>query len=296
MALSSKPGWRTKGLKAAAALANLDVTIPPQPFISPDIIDFIEKNGEGTTQTPNKHGSTIAWLAHLELLAHIVMAGFSTALIIEDDVDWDVRITTQMPRISDAMRELLNTPDTGTNLSPYGTGWDVLWIGHCGEKADSVTFVDYADDTRPTTEQFRGFSKKLWMDQIPEGYRRIQPAVQPICTFAYAVTAASAQKVLELLGSGKDEAFDVGLQHQCTSKKLRCFTVVPQVMQHYEPAEGSGYVSELNAKSGFGTSPSDDVLAKTMGSTGNVVQSARCKALYNAQCLSPGTSIDYWGY
>jgi GR25 family glycosyltransferase involved in LPS biosynthesis len=294
LALSRRPSWRTNGLKAAADLTKLDVSIPPQPYISPDITNFFEKNGEGTTSIPSKHGSTIAWLAHLDLLKHVVMAGLSTALILEDDVDWDVRIATQMQRLSDSVRKLLNAPEVDS--TPYGTDWDVLWIGHCGEKADGAHYVEYRDDSRVTTEGFRGFSKKLWMDQIPEGHRRLQPAVQPICTFAYAVTAASAQKLLQLLGSGKDEAYDVGLQHQCTAGHLRCFTVVPQVMQHYEPAEGSGYISNINEESGFGKSASDNLLEKTMGRTGNVVQSARCKALFGAQCLAPGTSPDYWGY
>jgi hypothetical protein len=236
----------------------------------------------------------IAWLAHIDLLKHVVMAGFATALILEDDVDWDVRITTQMQLMSNSVRKLMKVPDTDS--TPYGTDWDVIWIGHCGEKADSPEYLDYRDDSRVTTEGFHGFSKKMWMDQIPEGHRRLQAAVQPICTFAYAVTAASAQKILQTLGSGKDEAYDVGLQHQCSLGHLRCFTIVPQIMQHYEPAEGIGYISNINEESGFGKSASDDVLGKAMGMTSNVVQSARCKALFNAQCLSPGTAPDYWGY
>jgi hypothetical protein len=222
------------------------------------------------------------------------MSGFSTALILEDDIDFDLRVATQMQLMSKGVRELLKIPDT--DLTPYGTDWDVIWIGHCGERAQGPGYLDYRDDSRVTTEGFHGFSKKLWMDEVPEYHRRIQPAVQPICTFAYAVTAASAQKILQVLGSGKDEAYDVGLQHQCTTGHLRCFTIVPQVMQQYEPAEGTGYITNINEESGFGKSASDEAIETVMGTTSNVVQSARCKALFDTTCLSAGTAPDYWGY
>jgi hypothetical protein len=176
--------------------------------------------------------------------------------------------------------------------------WDVLWLGHCGERAQTgdASYIDYHDSTRPTTDQFSGFSKKLWMDEVPDGHRRLQAATQPICTFAYAVTNAGAKRVLELLSNGMDEAYDVGLQDQCRQGDLRCFTVVPQLMQHYEPPAELGYVSIINEESGGGQSSSDEVLEREMGSTGNVVHSARCKALFDAQCLASGTSPDYWGY
>lgn len=47
---------------------------PLQPHISPDIADFFEKNGDGASVTLRKHGSTLAWLAHLDLLKHVVMS------------------------------------------------------------------------------------------------------------------------------------------------------------------------------------------------------------------------------
>jgi hypothetical protein len=281
LAPSRGPGWKTSSLKAATDLTKLDISILIQPHISPDIANFFERNGDGTSVTPRKHGSTLAWLAHLDLLKYVVVSGFSTALIVEDGVDWDVLIAMQMRRLSGSARELLKVPDM--DPTPYGTDWDVIWIGHCGEKAEGSEHLDNRDDSRVTTECFHGFSKKLWMDEIPEGHRRLQAAVQLICTFAYAVTAAGAQNILQALGSGKDEAFSIRLQHQCTNGSLRCYTVVPQVMQHYEPAQGLGYVSNINEESGFRKSSSDEVLGKAMGLTSNVVQSARCKALFNAQ-------------
>lgn len=92
----------------------------------------------------------------------VVETGLNTALIVEDDADWDVRLKTQMPTLARATRgyvqplvhdtsqTLVNVttslgipvlsigelPDTlGPERSPYGDGWDVLWLGHCGTES-----------------------------------------------------------------------------------------------------------------------------------------------------------------
>lgn len=95
-----------------------------------------------------------------------------TALIIEDDVDWDINIHQQMIDFA-ATTRALTQPLYGWSLfsyadpafenptaydgqppdldfdalprtvppkrSPYGDNWDVLWIGHCGAMAPNVS-------------------------------------------------------------------------------------------------------------------------------------------------------------
>lgn len=94
----------------------------------------------------------------------MVEENISSALILEDDADWDVRLKQQLMDIAEGTRLLLGMakqePDfqannlpagghetsaavsdgtTGSpNLatpphSPYGDDWDILWLGHCGE-------------------------------------------------------------------------------------------------------------------------------------------------------------------
>lgn len=94
----------------------------------------------------------------------MVERGVTTALILEDDADWDIRIKTQMRDFARASRTLLqpisNTLDvyldptyprplantdpselsiddqkvSRPSTSPYGdiSRWDILWVGHCG--------------------------------------------------------------------------------------------------------------------------------------------------------------------
>ncbi|KAF2756304.1 hypothetical protein EJ05DRAFT_511985 [Pseudovirgaria hyperparasitica] len=102
--------------------------------------------------------------AHVNTLRLIVENNITTALILEDDADWDIRIKEQMQSFAKASSLLLQPlqgttdqfvdpsyPQPASNerpqnfeigshaierpsTSPYGDidRWDVLWIGHCG--------------------------------------------------------------------------------------------------------------------------------------------------------------------
>ncbi|RYP74246.1 hypothetical protein DL769_004067 [Monosporascus sp. CRB-8-3] len=105
-----------------------------------------------------------SWRAHL----NAIQENLTTALILEDDADWDVRIRDQLrdfalssttltqplvgasgtgTKYADQSfpRPLKDSPATVQELSfgklpattapktsPYGDNWDVIWAGHCG--------------------------------------------------------------------------------------------------------------------------------------------------------------------
>ncbi|KAI0144529.1 hypothetical protein GGR57DRAFT_481772 [Xylariaceae sp. FL1272] len=107
-----------------------------------------------------------AWRGHINAIQEVVRRNLSSALIMEDDGDWDVRIRDQLQNFalaSYALTQPLVNPDedkyaditypTSSNdtimsvpdldfrnlpttvapiNSPYGDEWDVLWLGHCG--------------------------------------------------------------------------------------------------------------------------------------------------------------------
>lgn len=92
-------------------------------------------------------------MAHLDLLKFVITSGQETALIIEDDVDWDVEIKSEMRLVSDNVRAFMGT--AAEDPTPFGTEWDVLWLGHCGGLAMNldgselpVSPLIYADETR----------------------------------------------------------------------------------------------------------------------------------------------------
>ncbi|KID81389.1 glycosyltransferase family 25 protein [Metarhizium guizhouense ARSEF 977] len=106
-----------------------------------------------------------SWRGHMNAIHEVVRRNLSSALIMEDDVDWDVRIREQLHDFAVSIRALTqplrrqpgkyadptyptpvdgspktlpdmnfySLPDTVRPLiSPYGDNWDVLWLGHCG--------------------------------------------------------------------------------------------------------------------------------------------------------------------
>lgn len=292
LVLSRGTSWRTKGLKAAASLTNITIEIPPQPYISPLFTSAFEQAplsiGADDPFKPN-HGSTIAWLAHLDLLKYAYMSKSTTILILEDDIDWDLKIKTQMQLLSDNIRQFFATTPN-YDETPYSNhNWDVLWIGHCGDVAHAeAKHHHYDDNSRITTEGYNGWSKGRWIESIPEAHRRIQHTAFPLRTWAYAVTLEAIPKILKKISSGGDAAFDRALRHYCTDGSLRCVSVLPEIMGTYKPRKRDGYTnSEIAVVNGVKGGRNAVVQGK-MGSMKNIVSSARCAALFGKGCTAPG--------
>lgn len=289
IALSPRPSWRTRGLKAAADLVGLDFHVPIQPHNPEELVTAFEQIGKDQGKKGPGHGSARAWLAHLDMLKYVIAQGYETAFIVEDDVDFDVRLKDQIRLISDNVREFT----FATDRTPYGIDWDVLWLGHCGSAIeDSMPpTLKYRDETRCKTELYSGWSKHFLRDKLEEDHRLVQTSMQTVCTFGYGVTRKGAQKVLELLGTGGNEAYDVSMGSFCRSEQLRCIVVNPQIMNHYEPPKDAGYLSPVHVGDGQGAAADDSSFETKMGTTGNIMQSARCKALFNDVCMRPPSEM-----
>ncbi len=264
-------------------MTGLDFTIPPQPHNPEEFVGAFEDIGLGHGTTP-KHGSASAWVAHLDLLKFVIASGFETAFIVEDDVDWDVRIKEQVKLISDHVRNYTHVP--ATDPAPYGMDSDVLWLGHCGSSIDDGAPQGqiYADDTRVPIDNYASWSTNSLREHLPEGHRQIQVSTMTVCTFGYGVTKFSAQKILSLLARGADEAFDVALTPGCRDRHLRCLVVNPQIMHHYEPSRDLGYVSPVDSGDGEGEAFGEEAFEFVKGKTCNIIESARCKARFNETC------------
>lgn len=287
--MSTGPSWRSRGLLAAANQTGLEVDFPKQPFITSEIIDAFRKMGRSSDAKAHpKKGSAQAWLAHLDVLRYGVSSNLDTFLVVEDDVDWDIRLKDQMALISDNVREFRNVEDEDD--SPYGRNWDLLWLGHCGEHTDINTKrLEFEDPTVPSVEQYLGWSKK-WLSNLKPGNRAIQEGINPVCTFGYAVTSHGAQRLLDFAGKGRNEAFDIRLLDGCKNGHLNCLTVQPEVMHHYEPPAELGYTSLVRQGDGKGESKDEENFESVMGGTSNILESARCRALFDSSCLTQESS------
>ena len=281
LVLSHGPSWRTRGLAAAASLTGLQYTIPPQPPVHPDLRDAFAKIGGKEKDHPTPGGSR-AWLAHLDLIKHVYQLNLQTALIIEDDIDWDVSLPFQMKSISSAIRDLTHTD--GYAGWPYGKEWDLIWLGHCGEfweeEFETVIFEDIAVCPH---DQYYGWARD-YISRIPEGKRGVYWSSNPVCSFAYALSHDGARKILELVGAGQGEAFDVKLMGECKAGNIKCISVIPEVFHQYFPAEGFDVKSLKDIGDGETPGAEEEDFEPIMGSTENIVYSARCQALWGKTC------------
>ncbi|KAF2206424.1 glycosyltransferase family 25 protein [Cercospora zeae-maydis SCOH1-5] len=145
----------------AAALTGLDVE-----FVQ--AVRTVDEKAQppGWREAKLNGGGAGAWRSHMNVIRTIVEQNISSALILEDDADWDIRIKSQMRDFAKASRLLLQplpgtedeyldptwprpnswfpeppsfevdnrTLTTTPTTSPYGdlSRWGMLWLGHCG--------------------------------------------------------------------------------------------------------------------------------------------------------------------
>ena len=137
------------------------------------------------------------WRSHMNAMLTMVENNIASALIMEDDVDWDVRIKSQMQQFAVGTRSLLPPSAASQPHSPYGEDWDILWVGHCGEKfredGDERRFTISNDPTVPDFDHILG---ELNFTDHAEHTRFVHPSWGPICLYGYAMSLAGARKML----------------------------------------------------------------------------------------------------
>ncbi|KAN0092193.1 glycosyltransferase family 25 protein [Hyaloscypha variabilis] len=285
--LSEGPSWRTRGLKAAAKYSSIDLDIPIQPPLTNEMIDAFQKMGPTSVPHPRGRGEVKNWLSFLDIIKYIVAQDLESALILEDDVDWDVRIKNSMKLLSDAARKF--TVTSKEDRSPYGHSWDLLWIGHCAEPTRNFTRrLLYDDPSAPDPEKYIAPHWFPWsreyVDGLAPGKRSVQRGQHTDGSFAIALSRRGAIKVLKFAGIGEDTQFDTRLKNGCKGNDLSCLVVTPELMHHYVPPREFGHISTVADANEIGSRVEEEEFEHIMGNTANILQSARCKALFDSTC------------
>lgn len=254
-AVSRKDSPRRHSLMSAASLINLDITIPIQPNWTENDITKIK----APVNSSLNRGSVLAWLGHRNVLESFLQSTGETALIMEDDVDWDVRLRQdQIPQTAYAIRELLGSHYGGY----YGNtnNWDIIWLGHCGDYFNASrgsglsSIKSYHDSAMPDFDKLhpwtRDFMHGIGANQNKQ--RLVHESVSPLCTFAYAITRAAAERVLNEIAVSEPvrdldrpcKAYDVRLLEGCRDEGLRCITVNPELFHHSAATSEIAQVSD----------------------------------------------------
>jgi len=241
-AVSRRGSPRRHSLLSAGSLTGLDITIPTQPMWTDEHVAQIRAPENSFLD----RGSALAWLGHRNALEKFLKSTDDTALIMEDDVDWDTRLRTQqIPQTAFAIRELLDSHNGYFGDTDF---WDIIWLGHCGDyfnasKGSQISAIkSYNDPAMPDLTELhpwtRDFLEEIGADQNRQ--RLVHVSVQPLCTFAYAITRKAAEKVLNELtvrepNRGPESpcrAYDVRLLEGCRDEGMRCISVNPELFHH----------------------------------------------------------------
>ncbi|KAI5779230.1 hypothetical protein EDC01DRAFT_633925 [Geopyxis carbonaria] len=193
-----------------------------------------------------KNGELGCWRAHANAWRHMIRSNIETALILEDDIDWDVNIKDIMSTLSLTMRgntTLRLEPPTAQEetAAPYGLDWDLLWIGACFHKVkDPENYILYDDPHAPRKDQTRYRDSEYFMKffnvtyPVQGGKRIISHAGSPACTMGYAVTKKGAQKLLFHIGhSGLYSPIDLTMGGLHRKGKLWGYEVHPQIVTEW---------------------------------------------------------------
>ncbi|KAJ8063186.1 hypothetical protein OCU04_008425 [Sclerotinia nivalis] len=201
-------------------------------------------------------GSMGSWRGHMNVIRSIIERNLASAFIMEDDVDWDIRLLIQLPEYAKGIRTLSNIPLNKRQHSPYGDDWDILWPGHCGDELPSAFHKDAKDELYiiANDETVAPKSAQPWLKTLakyPEKTRIVHKAGAPICTFGYGISYRGAQKILMALAvkGGHNLAIDNAIAFLCRDGYLdmKCFSVEPQLFQHHRPAGAMSKDSDINS-------------------------------------------------
>ncbi|KAH7030775.1 uncharacterized protein B0I36DRAFT_322432 [Microdochium trichocladiopsis] len=249
-------------------------------LLGKDVADKAIPSGKGQQRLPD--ASVGSWRGHMNAIAEVVRRNVTSALILEDDVDWDIRLKEQLysfalssqiltqplartaaevyadptfPR--PAINSPSKVPDIALNnppavraprTSPYGDGWDLLWLGHCGmtfahEDSKLIPKGRVVQHNDPTVAEKRYLTTWTKPDKLKEQYpehtRVVHHAQESLCSLGYAITQAGARSLLYEIGlKNFDAGFDLLLAQFCEGGGRgyhTCLSVQPSFFNNHLP-------------------------------------------------------------
>ncbi|GAB7362866.1 hypothetical protein MBLNU230_g3168t1 [Neophaeotheca triangularis] len=274
--VSAPASPRRTHLQQAAAITELQLTIPQQVEWNDEHVREFQYHNE-TYQSVIGAGSVKAWLSHHLVLRAFLESGLETALIFEDDVDWDIRLRTlSIPLAQKAARSLATTSHLlDKSKYPWGTptiDWDLLYLGHCGDylnplaegvgvghhHPNNLTSIPHAlfpDPSLPDRTDLHPFTASLLTAlDVPPHNRVLHKSRFPLCSFGYAITRRTAQALLTTVAPPHEDpsigliAYDAAILSGCRDAVLpKCFTLQPELFHHME---GESMIAGVEVASG----------------------------------------------
>ena len=182
----------------------------------------------------------------------IVGRRLSSAIIIEDDADWDLNLRSILEYMALGSQALLDTPTDEAPHSPYGDGWDLIWFGHCASstiKGDDRQFIMRNDPNVPPRQHRANYGDIPDMSAYDDHTRIMFFTAGNTCTYSYALSYRGAAKILKYLSIDIfNKPIDYGLREMCEKKNrgFTCISVFPQIFAEHKPAGANQRDSDID--------------------------------------------------
>lgn len=167
-------------------------------------------------------------------------------------------------------QHILNSINGPTPHSPYGDGWDLLWLGHCAsaiDKDDRRRFVIKNDPTVTPPKHRTNFGLVPDMSRYDNTTRIMFANKGGVCLYAYALSYRGAQKVLSHLSmSLYASPVDFGISDMCKRKNFKCVGIFPQIVDCHRGPGNSTKDSDISRA---------PAVVRTRGFSYNIVHSTR---------------------
>ncbi|KAF2798796.1 glycosyltransferase family 25 protein [Melanomma pulvis-pyrius CBS 109.77] len=193
----------------------------------------------GKDETNNTLG---CWRVHMNIAQKMVRENIASALVLEDDADWDVNLKSQLVEFARGTRYVLGNENKSPH-SPYGDGWDALWVGHCGcrnrEQEDQRYWV-IRDDPTAVPQTHWGFPRRQ-PNTTPASLngtfnRWVYQPTRGLCTWGYAFSLEGARRFLRDQAEVRALASDRALNRLCNYAGGFCLAPYPPLIGTHRAA------------------------------------------------------------
>lgn len=214
-------------------------------------------------------------------------SGWSSALILEDDADWDVSLKSQLKEFAKAAHTIESRQGTSDDQlhphnrtsSPYGSKWDLLWLGICANPpgpADAITFPGAGGEPH-------------FVYPVDGG---------TACTVGYGVTQESARLMLAHL-EDTNRPTDIAMSIFCQNSDILCLVVWPMLISAHKMAGSRSKDSDIghsppsqhnSSETADPNGPKEEDEIREKGESWKIVNSAILDALEKSENSSNDVS------
>ena len=221
-----------------------------------------------------------------KLFPRMIDENIESALIMESDADWDLRIKESLQGVATAAKRLVDWPFDGPTRPgqfPYGDSWDIIWIGHCGAwNHHNHRIFSFNDSSVPPEEYEYTFVDQPRDEQHLPGTRSVFPLGSAVCAVAYAISNAGAVKFVREFSEGSDN-LDLRISGICSqNQNVTCLGVWPQL------ASAAITESNIDHPAGEAVTGGEEVIGWRPG------PSLQYSARLNAEKAIRGSPMEEW--